>query len=70
MGESFGKASEIEIQAKEMLRMRKWLEKTLAKHTGQSEEKIGKDIELDTILTAQEAKDYGIVDEILERRKA
>jgi ATP-dependent Clp protease protease subunit len=53
-----------------MLRMRKWLEKTLAKHTGQSEEKIGKDIELDTILTAQEAKDYGIVDEILERRKA
>lgn len=70
MGESFGKASEIEIQAKEMLRMRKWLEKTLAQHTGQSEEKIGKDIELDTILTAQEAKDYGIVDEILERRKA
>lgn len=68
MGESFGKASEIEIQAKEMLRMRKWLERTLSKHTGQSEERIREDVELDTILTAEQAKEYGMVDEILEKR--
>ena len=46
----------------------KWLENTLAKHTGQDVEKIRKDIEVDTFLTAQEAKDYGIVDEVLEHR--
>ena len=64
----FGKATEIEIQAKEMLRMREWLENTLAKHTGRDIEKIRKDIEVDTFLTAQEAKEYGIVDEVLEHR--
>ena len=63
-----GKATEIEIQAKEMLRMREWLENTLAKHTGRDIEKIRKDIEVDTFLTAQEAKEYGIVDEVLEHR--
>lgn len=69
MGQDFGKASEIEIQAREMLRLRQWLESTLAKHTGQSVERIAKDIELDTILTSEQAKDYGIVDEVLEPRK-
>ena len=64
----FGKATEIEIQAKEMLRMREWLENTLAKHTGRDVEKIRKDIEVDTFLTAPEAKEYGIVDEVLEHR--
>ena len=54
--------------AKEMLRMREWLENTLAKHTGRDIEKIRKDIEVDTFLTAQEAKEYGIVDEVLEHR--
>jgi ATP-dependent Clp protease protease subunit len=67
--QGFGKATEIEIQAKEMLRMREWLEITLSKHTGQDVERIRKDIEVDTFLTAQEAKEYGMVDEILERRK-
>ena len=66
--QGFGKATEIEIQAKEMLRMREWLEDTLAKHTGQDVEKIRKDIEVDTFLTAAEAKAYGIVDEVLEHR--
>ena len=66
--QGFGKATEIEIQAKEMLRMREWLENTLAKHTGRDIEKIRKDIEVDTFLTAQEAKEYGIVDEVLEHR--
>ncbi|KFI91216.1 ATP-dependent Clp protease proteolytic subunit [Bifidobacterium saguini DSM 23967] len=67
--QGFGKATEIEIQAKEMLRMREWLENTLAKHTGQDVEKIRRDIEVDTFLTAPEAKDYGIVDEVLEHRQ-
>lgn len=69
MEQDFGKATEIEIQAKEMLRMRTWLEETLARHTGQAVEKIRKDIEVDTILTAQDAKEYGMVDEVLEHRK-
>ncbi|MCI1901437.1 MAG: ATP-dependent Clp protease proteolytic subunit [Bifidobacteriaceae bacterium] len=69
MGQDFGKATEIEIQAKELLRMREWLEETLAKHTGQDVEKIRKDIEVDTILTADAAKEYGIVDEVLPHRK-
>ena len=51
-----------------MLRMREWLENTLAKHTGRDVEKIRKDIEVDTFLTASEAKEYGIVDEVLEHR--
>ncbi|MFU0480004.1 ATP-dependent Clp protease proteolytic subunit [Gardnerella vaginalis] len=68
MGQDFGKATEIELQAKEMLRLRSWLESTLAKHTGQDIERIRKDIEVDTILTAPEAKAYGMVDEVLERR--
>ena len=66
--QGFGKATEIEIQAREMLRMREWLENTLAKHTGQDVERIRKDIEVDTFLTAPEAKEYGIVDEVLEHR--
>ena len=67
--QGFGKATEIEIQAKAMLRMREWLEETLAKHTGQDVEKIRRDIEVDTFLTADEAKDYGIVDEVLAHRQ-
>ncbi|MEE1297034.1 MAG: ATP-dependent Clp protease proteolytic subunit [Bifidobacterium sp.] len=67
--QGFGKATEIEIQAKEMLRMRTWLEDTLAERTGQSVERVRKDIEVDTFLTAQEAKEYGIVDEVLQPRK-
>ena len=69
MGQDFGKATEIEIQAKELLRMREWLEETLAKHTGQEVDRIRKDIETDTILTAQQALEYGMVDAVLEHRK-
>ncbi|MBO5630627.1 MAG: ATP-dependent Clp protease proteolytic subunit [Aeriscardovia sp.] len=69
IGQSFGRANEIEVQAREMLRLREWLETTMAKHTGQTAEKIRKDIEVDTILTAQEAKEYGIVDQVLMPRK-
>ncbi|MDO5687779.1 ATP-dependent Clp protease proteolytic subunit [Pseudoscardovia radai] len=69
MEQDFGKATQIEIEANEMLRMRTWLEETLAKHTGQTVETIRKDIETDKILTAQEAKEYGIVDEVLASRE-
>ena len=69
MGQDYGKATEIEIQAKELLRMREWLEETLARHTGQDVERIRRDIETDTILTAAQAKEYGMVDAVLEHRK-
>jgi ATP-dependent Clp protease protease subunit len=65
-----GMASDLEIQANEVLRMRMWLETTLAHHTGRSVEQIEKDIERDKILTAAEAKEYGLVDEVLVSRKA
>jgi ATP-dependent Clp protease protease subunit len=65
-----GMASDLEIQANEVLRMRQWLETTLAHHTGRSVEQIEKDIERDKILTAEDAKEYGLVDEVLVSRKA
>ncbi|NLG22568.1 MAG: ATP-dependent Clp protease proteolytic subunit [Actinomycetales bacterium] len=69
-GGDYGQASDIEIQANEVLRMRTWLEETWAKHSGKSAEQVRKDIERDKILTAAEAKAYGLVDEVLESRKA
>ena len=68
-GGARAQASDIEIYAEEMLRMRDWLENTLALHTGQTPEKVREDIERDTFLSAQQAKDYGLVDEVLESRK-
>ena len=69
-GGDYGQASDIEIQANEVLRMRTWLEDTLAKHTGRSSEQTAADIERDKILSAAEAKDYGLIDEVLASRKA
>jgi ATP-dependent Clp protease protease subunit len=66
---SYGQGSDIEIQAREILRIRAQLEDMLARHTGQPVEKVRKDIERDKILTAEEAKDYGLVDAVLESRK-
>ncbi|OTA27615.1 ATP-dependent Clp protease proteolytic subunit [Alloscardovia macacae] len=68
MGQDFGKATEIEIQARELERMRTWLETTLAEHTGQDIARIHKDIETDTILTADQALEYGMVDAVLGKR--
>ncbi|WP_250506473.1 ATP-dependent Clp protease proteolytic subunit [Bowdeniella massiliensis] len=65
-----GQASDIEIIADEVERMRSWLEETLAKHSGHSAEDIRHDIERDKILTAQQALAYGLVDQVLESRKA
>jgi ATP-dependent Clp protease protease subunit len=68
--EGGGQGSDIEIQAKEILRMRSLLEELLARHSSRSLDDIGKDIERDKILTAQEAVDYGLIDQILSTRKA
>jgi ATP-dependent Clp protease, protease subunit len=68
-GEGQGQVTDLEIQANEILRMRRLLERVLARHTGQTEDKIRADIERDTILTASEAKEYGIVDEVITTRK-
>ncbi|MDO5720922.1 MAG: ATP-dependent Clp protease proteolytic subunit [Actinomycetaceae bacterium] len=64
-----GQASDIEIIAEEVDRMRHWLEDTLAQHSGRSAEQIRRDIDRDKILTAQAAKEYGIVDQVLVSRK-
>ena len=69
-GGDYGQASDIEIQANEVLRMRTWLEETLAHHTGRTAEQVNEDIERDKILGASEAKDYGLIDEVLASRKA
>jgi len=68
-GEGQGQVTDLEIQANEILRMRGLLESILAKHSGQTEEKVRADIERDTILTAEQAKEYGIVDEVITSRK-
>jgi ATP-dependent Clp protease protease subunit len=60
-----GQASDIEIQAKEILRMREMLEQILADHTGQTLERVHRDTDRDFIMSATEAKDYGIIDEII-----
>ncbi len=67
-GGAEGQAVDIEIQAKEITRSRQLLDKLIAHHTGQSIEKVTKDTDRDFILTADEAKDYGIVDEIITSR--
>ncbi len=67
-GGTSGQVSDIEIQAKEMLRMREALDNILAHHTGQPIEKIHSDTDRDNIMTAQEAKEYGLVDEVFVKR--
>jgi ATP-dependent Clp protease protease subunit len=69
MGGAQGQVSDVEIQAKEMMRIKKLLIDIMAKHTGQPADKIEKDIDRDFILTAEEAKQYGVIDEILIRKE-
>jgi len=64
-----GQATEIEIHAREILRMKDVLNKLLATHTGQSLERVAQDTERDYFMSAQEAKDYGLVDEVISVRK-
>ncbi|GAA4380181.1 ATP-dependent Clp protease proteolytic subunit [Paeniglutamicibacter cryotolerans] len=64
-----GTASDLQIQAEEVMRMRAWLEQTLAGHSNRTAEEVGNDIERDLYMTATEAKAYGLIDEVLTPRK-
>jgi len=64
-----GQATDIELQAKEILRMRELLEEILAQHTGQTVEKIHDDTDRDFIMSADEALEYGIIDEVISTRQ-
>jgi len=68
-GGASGQAVDIEIQAKEILRMRQLLDELLAYHTGQTVDKVGHDTDRDFIMSAIEAKEYGIVDEVISNRE-
>jgi ATP-dependent Clp protease protease subunit len=68
-GGASGQAVDIEIQAKEITRMRELLDQILAHHTGQTVEKVGNDTDRDFIMSAVEAKEYGIVDDLLTNRE-
>jgi ATP-dependent Clp protease protease subunit len=68
-GGAQGQAVDIEIQAKEITRYRKLLEELIAEHTGQPLDKVSKDTDRDYILTADEAVEYGVVDEVITSRK-
>ncbi|PXA44072.1 ATP-dependent Clp endopeptidase proteolytic subunit ClpP [Staphylococcus pseudintermedius] len=70
LGGAQGQATEIEIAAKHILRTRERLNKILSERTGQPIEKIEKDTDRDNFLTAQEAKEYGLIDEVMEPEKA
>jgi ATP-dependent Clp protease protease subunit len=64
-----GQASDIEIQAREILRMRTWLEQTISMHSNRPVEQVNKDIDRDNILSGAEALEYGLVDQVLTSRK-
>jgi ATP-dependent Clp protease, protease subunit len=65
----YGQGSDIEIQAREILRMRSQMEEIISRHSGQPVERVRKDVDRDKIMTAEEAKEYGLVDTILASRK-
>jgi len=69
MGEAAGQATEIEITAKQILKIKARINDILSKHTGQPLEKIEKDTDRDFYLTAEEAKEYGLIDKIIEYSK-
>ena len=64
-----GQVSDLEIQAREIERMRTLMDETLARHTGKTPQQVREDTDRDKILTAQEALEYGIVDQVFEYRK-
>jgi ATP-dependent Clp protease protease subunit len=67
-GQGGGQATDIEIQAREIMRMRDLLNEILAEHTGQTVQRIETDTDRDFVMTAQEALEYGIIDEVISRR--
>ncbi len=68
-GGARGQSADIEIQAREILRLRKLLDEIMAEHTGQTVEKISKDTDRDFIMTADQAREYGMIDEIITTRQ-
>jgi ATP-dependent Clp protease protease subunit len=68
MGGFQGQATDIEIQARETLALKKRLEEIIAEHTGQEVDKVSKDMDRDYFMTAEEAKTYGIIDNVLAHR--
>lgn len=68
LGGAQGQASDLEIQAREILKMKKLLNEMLAKHTGQPVEKIERDGDRDYFMDAMQAKEYGLVDQVMEKR--
>jgi len=66
---TYGQSSDIEIQAREIMRIRAQLEEIIARHSNRKLEEVRADIERDKILTAEEAKDYGLVDDVFASRK-
>ena len=68
MGGFEGQAADIEIHAREVIQVRQRLDEILAQHTGQSVEKVSKDTDRDYFMTAQEAKEYGIIDDVISHR--
>ena len=64
-----GQASDIEIMANEIMRMREWLEETLSRLSNRTKEQVNKDIDRDKILSASEALEYGLIDQVLTSRK-
>src|SRR5215470_6451054 len=64
-----GQATDIDIHAREILRMREIMNNIMAKHTGQKLERVEKDVERDFIMNAQQSKDYGIIDDIIYKHK-
>ncbi len=69
LGGAQGQATDIDIQAREILRMREEINKIFTKHTGQPIEKIAADTERDFYMTADQALSYGIIDKIVEKRQ-
>ncbi len=70
LGGAKGQATDIEIEAKEILRMKKMLNELLAEHTGQKVDRIKKDTERDNFMTAEEALEYGLIDKIIRSEEA
>jgi ATP-dependent Clp protease protease subunit len=68
-GQAIGQAADIELAAKEIERMRTMLEEMLADHTGQTVERLHRDTDRDFVMSAAEAKEYGIIDEVLSERE-
>jgi ATP-dependent Clp protease protease subunit len=69
-GQAGGQATDVELAAKEILRMRTLLDEILSHHTGQSAEKIHRDTDRDFVMSAEEAREYGIIDDVISSRQA